>query len=168
MRTRFLGLFLASLAGACLAPPQALAYEDAFTLELEAGYALAVGDIPTNGMAASVLGTYGINDAFTLRAGLTDSFHPRDANLVHGSVDLIYMIDVLTVVPYVGAGIDAGWIRSDGAAAATLGGHLALGVDYLWTRTFFMGLEIRPTFFLREASLVDTPMMLKFGFVFPN
>lgn len=168
MRLSQLAVILA-VCGAFLAPPAtALAYEDAMTLELSGGYALAVGDgVPRDGLSGSVLVSYGINDVFTLRASITDTFHPRSTNLLLAGVDLLYVVDVLRTVPYVGLGVDGGVLQANGNTDGIVGGHLALGVDYLIDRGVFVGLEVRPTWLLREANLLDVPITVKIGFPFP-
>ncbi|MBK8169046.1 MAG: hypothetical protein IPK60_01725 [Sandaracinaceae bacterium] len=146
----------------------ALAYEGQMTLEIGAGYAAASGaEMATNGIAAEVLVSYGLNDILTLRAFGAYALHPSADQLVTGGADLIYMIDILTIVPYLGVGLDSvSRVNSDGLGGTALGVHATFGLDYLLSRSLYIGIEARPTYTLTGTRFLEVPVYAKLGFAF--
>ena len=144
LRPRFLPL-LAALS--CSAPAGvARAYEDQYTLGLGAGYAQAVSNsLPRHGAQFDVNGSVGLGPVFSLRGRLSYAFHPADQPLNTGLVgaELLYLIDIVELVPYFGVGLDGvGRARSSNLeldAAA----HLVVGIDYLISRKMILGLDLR-------------------------
>jgi hypothetical protein len=146
---------LARAAAALFASCIALAASSAAAAEREwhaganAGWALlAGGGASANGFGASLHLDYGITDAFNLVGNVDFSAHPS-AHVLVPSVRLgaVYVVDILSVVPYVGltaGGADV-WI-SDKALCPNGSCHqgkLALaipfGADYQLSRSFAIG-----------------------------
>lgn len=142
-------LTVATVAAAVLAtlaavPPQARAYERELSLGIEAGFAQAFGPgLP--GARAGLHASYGLDDTWTVAAQLGYSFHPADEPLHVGEVaaELLYVIDVVRVVPYFGVGLSwfgtlrAGELGGDGGAHLVAGGH------YYLSRSWAIGLDVR-------------------------
>jgi hypothetical protein len=156
----------ALLTGAVTALPlPAAAYEDQLTLEAGLGYAHATdADADTQaGLPFSLAASIGLDDVWTVKALGSYALHPAVAGTRHvvlAGAELVYVIDVLELVPYFGAGLDvfAAWRAptQDLDAAA----HLVFGADYLLTRRLFVGLEIRPYLLLTRLGHDDgrTPL----------
>jgi len=93
------------------------------------------------------------------------AFHPSDDPLVSvawASAELVYVIDVLEIVPYFGAGADfAVAVRSGAKAEANAGVHPVIGFDYLVSRRLALGMQARPVFLL--TALDTTPVYLQVG-----
>ncbi len=142
--------------GACAllwlsAPGMAHAYEDEITLGLGIGYSnLFVKDIedagptPEQGVALDVSGSYGLGPAWALRARATWGIHPSSVDalqLVVGSVEALYLIDVVEVVPYFGLGAGVLGVFEGGFVAPET--HAVVGADYLLSRTLALGVDVR-------------------------
>ena len=157
------GAALAFVVGAFAAP--AAAYEDQLTLEAGLGYAHAADatEDARSGLPFSLAASIGLDDVWTVKANVAYALHPAAAEPQHvliAGAELAYVVDVLEVVPYFGVGLDAfaSWRATlqDVDAAA----HLVVGVDYLWSRSLFVGLEIRPYLLLTRVGKDDgrTPL----------
>ncbi len=138
---------LGALAIVLLAGP-ARAYEDKLTLGAQAGYGLvaANGDLPRHGALLGLEASVGLDDIWSVRGHLTYGYHPGDDTL-HVAVlgaEILYLLDVLQVVPYFGIGIDGLGTVYQGSAGVELGAHATLGVEYFLTRETLVGLDIRP------------------------
>jgi hypothetical protein len=141
-RSRFL---LGALA--CLLPATvARAYEDQLALGLGAGYAHALSSAPaSHGVLFDLTGGAGLSPAWTVRGRFSYAFHPAEQPLhvALAGAELLYLFDVVELVPYFGAGLDgvsrarAGHFEVDAAA------HLVVGLDYLLSRDFILGLDLR-------------------------
>ncbi len=126
------------------------AYEDQASLDLALGGTLTA-NAESLGVAGSEFaagGALGVSDLFLLRAqlgylALFDSGKPQHTG--RARVEAAYLIDVLKVVPFFGLGADLWLYRSqvDDSWRARPGGHLLLGVDYLWSRTWTLGADLR-------------------------
>ncbi|HEX4353824.1 MAG TPA: hypothetical protein VHZ95_12935, partial [Polyangiales bacterium] len=105
--------FCALCLGAALGlvtPSAAHAYEDKAGLALDLGYARATErNAAHNGGLVGVEASIGLDDIWTVRAAVTYSLHPGTSSqsVLAISGELLYLIDVLELVPYFGAGIDA-------------------------------------------------------------
>lgn len=130
----------------------ALAYEDQLTVGAGLGYAYA-SDQPHHGLGLQLETSLGLDQAWTVRGLLAFSAHPgpsSDAKLNLGG-ELLYLFDLFEFVPYVGAGIDVlGHIPFEGTARAAFGVHPVVGMDWLVTREWLVGLSVRPTFVLTD------------------
>lgn len=142
-----LGLALGALASA---PSPAAAYEDQATLFVDLGYASALGNdaLSPHGVIGGVGGSWGINDAWTLRGRLAWAGHPRDLQVGIVGVEVFYMLDILKLVPFAGLGVDGvGALSDDGTGTTfrpTFAVHAVVGLDWLIDRRFILGLDIRP------------------------
>jgi hypothetical protein len=58
--------------------------------------------------------------------------------------ELVYLIDILEVVPFLGLGIDAPISVLGSEVWADFAGHAVVGVDWLLAREWSIGLELRP------------------------
>ncbi len=126
-----------------------------------AGYAHApTASLPRHGALFELSGSMGLSATLSLRARLSYAFHPADRPLHVGlaGADLLYLVDVLEVVPYFGAGLDGvgrargGSLRMDGAV------HLVAGLDYLASRQLALELDLRP--YLLFTALHRAPVYL--------
>jgi hypothetical protein len=147
-----LGVAAASfvVAAVVLAPgSRAHAYEDQIGVGLGAGYAnLDLPGLPAHGLALDAAATLGLDDIWALRARFTYGYHPDSLGAVHTFVpsgDVLYLIDILEWVPYVGAGLDAVVaLPVVGPVQSNLGIHLAFGLDWLLSRRWLLELDLRP------------------------
>jgi hypothetical protein len=72
---------------------------------------------------------------------------PKLSRLTLGA-EALYLVDVLELVPYVGAGIDGIASFSGSEPQLALGAHPVAGLDWLVNRSFLIGLCVRPIFLL--------------------
>jgi hypothetical protein len=133
---------------ACL-PSSARAYEDQFTLAVGAGYAHAIDDGPdAPGVAGDVSGSLGLGDAWAFRVRGGYSGHPGSpgASLFSAAGELLYVVDIVDLVPYagIGAGVLVGEVGGDSSAGPSA--HLVLGCDYVLSRSFALELDLRAAF----------------------
>lgn len=128
----------------------ALAYERQLGVYVGAGYTgIATSTpYPPHAVAASVGVGIGLGDVWELRAHLDYGFHVDAMHRVGGSVDLVYVLDVLTVVPYLGVSVggvvsilDRSLMLGE-ARGDFLAGGLA-GIDVLLDREWTVGAEVR-------------------------
>jgi hypothetical protein len=142
---------------ACLAALHALtpaplrAYEDQATLGVDLGYAHATaGTLPHSGAMLGLEASLGLGDIWSVRAVASYSLHPGATSLsiVMLGAELLYLVDVLEVVPYFGAGVDAlgSWFERSHGLAAELGAHPVVGLDWLVNRDMALGIAARPVF----------------------
>ena len=139
---------IAALAWQLLATPSARAYEDQASLDAALGYVLlADGDgDPVQGPGVTLGAGLGLSDLGILRADLGYAALFAQGALRHAGrvrVEAAYLLDVLQFVPFFGLGVSL--LVSEGADHAQLrpGGHLVFGVDYLVSRTWILGLDVR-------------------------
>lgn len=135
---------VAAIGLALSSPTRARAYEQELSLGLEAGFAHALGpDLP--GARFGFHGSYGIDDTWTLAAQLGYSFHPTDAPLHVGeaALELLYVIDVVRVVPYFGIGASYFGTLRDGEIGGEGGAHIVGGGHYYLSREWAVGLDVR-------------------------
>lgn len=140
------GVALALLA---LPAPIARAYEDKLTVGAHAGYGLVAIDdteLPQHGVLLGIASSIGLDDIWSVRGHLSYAYHPGDDTL-HVALlggELLYLLDVVQVVPYFGLGLDALGTLYQDRAGLELGAHLVLGIEYLLSRDTLIGLDIRP------------------------
>jgi len=128
------------------APETALAYEDQIGFGLGLGYAHAVSDTaPAHGALGELSVSLGLSEAWTLRGRGGYALHPADRpmHVVHGAADLLYVVDVIEIVPYGGLGVGGLGMARAGAFRAEPEAHLVLGADYLLSRTLAFELDTR-------------------------
>jgi hypothetical protein len=151
VRHPLLYLFLSGLLVYAWTPSSAFAYEDQATLGVDLGYAARLADQgPYHGAVFSAQSSLGLNDIWSIRARLAYAIHPdsRPLHLFFTSADIIYLVDILQIVPFFGGGIDGIGTLRDKEFTIDGGIHAVLGVDYLWSRDFVTGIEVRPLVFI--------------------
>lgn len=152
-------LGFASLCGALLSARPAAAYEDQATLGLGLGYAHAFGVDPAPGAAVALSGSLGLGQSWSARALVGYALHPEPERPLHvglAGAELVYLIDVIELVPWLGLGADGVlWAQGD-ELGPELAAHAVLGLDYLWSRELTLSLELRPYLLLTE--LDGTPV----------
>jgi hypothetical protein len=135
------------------APSASRAYEDKAGLAVDLGYADATqARLPHNGALVGLEASLGLDDIWTVRGALTYSLHPGNPALsvLTLGAELLYLIDVLEVVPYLGAGLDAigSWAPGAVSFKTEFGVHPVFGVDWLVDRNWAIGLQGRPVFLI--------------------
>ena len=137
------------------------AYEDQLTLGAGVGYGYsASSEWPRHAALFDLSASLGLSQALAVRGHAGYGFHPADEPL-HGVVvggELLYVIDVVEVVPYFGIGVSGLWrIHGDDVAAAGAA-QLAVGVDYHLDRGLALELDVRP--YLLVTDLDREPLFL--------
>ncbi len=150
---------------ALLSPPSAHAYDRQIGLALGAGYTGITGNttLPPHALHVGVGVGVGLGDTWELRVRADYAHHLLQMNRVSGSLDLVYLLDVLSVVPYLGVSVGGAVavIEPVGAPGLVRGDFLAgavLGLDVLIGREWTVGVEIRPTFV--PTNFGEEPMLL--------
>ena len=129
------------------------AYEDQATLGLGVGYAHAFGIEPAPGAAVALSGSLGLGQTLTARALAGYALHPASEHALHVALvgtELVYLIDVIELVPWFGLGVDGLLRASAGELQPELAAHAVLGLDYLWSRELTLSLELRPYLLLTD------------------
>ncbi len=135
------------LAVALFASPAA-AYEEQAALDLGAGYTLRSSSPPlsASGAELSVGAATGISDLFFVRFALGYGLFASSNDFAHvgrARAEMAYLIDVVRIVPFVGLGAGV-FVYDDAGLDLRPGAHLLLGFDYLWSREWNVGLDVRP------------------------
>ncbi len=157
----------AALAGLCgvllalcvLTTSTAHAYDDQASLDLAAGYVHVSekAPLPPSGGELTVGGGYGLGDMFVLRGSLGYGLQRAKTSLAsvgRGRVELAYLIDVLSVVPFFGLGASA-WLFDTGRLEVAPAGHVLVGADLLITREWNVGLDVRMGLLLHATDTFD-------------
>ena len=153
----------AAIVAALLSPSAARAYEDQIGLSFGAGYAVVASDnpLPHHGFALQLEGSLGLDDTWEVRVIAGYALH-LDAGSLHRvstGLELVYLIDILELVPFFGLGVDAPvsiWDREGTTDAwIDVAGHAVVGLDWLLSREWAIGLEVRPYVLL--TSFDDQP-----------
>ncbi len=148
------------ICGGLTAAP-AHAYEDQLTLGAGAGYGYSASrEWPRHAALFDVSVSVGLSPSLALRGHAGYGFHPDDEPL-HGVIagaDLLYLIDVVEIVPYFGLGVSGlGRIRG-GDFHAAAAAQLVLGFDYHLDRDLALELDVRP--YLLVTDLDREPLFL--------
>jgi len=138
-----------------VAAAPAFAYEDQLTLSAGLGYAyLSASERPSHGAAIALESTWGLNPSWSLGGFLGYSVHPGESthSKLALAAELLYLFDVLAFVPYAGAGLDAltGFPARGRDVRIDLGLHPLIGVDWLVSRDFTLGLTARSVFVVTD------------------
>ena len=141
---------LAMVASLAL-PAGAQAYEDRASVGAELGYGVVVitdTDLPQHGLLAGVEGSIGLWDVLVLRGHAAYAFHPGTdpLHLILFGVELLYLVDIVQVVPFFGLGVDGLTTFWMDEAALELGLHVTVGAEYLVSRSVAIGIDVRPHF----------------------
>lgn len=165
---RYFGAVVAGLACAWIAasPSPARAYEEMLGLSFGAGYGAVTSDaqLPHHAVVAHAGVGVGLGDTFELRGLVAYGFHPGDEPLHRASLaaEIVYVVDILEVVPFFGVGAGGFLNIRERLGEASLSGtfelHAVVGFDWLLSREWSIGLEVRPWFLL--TSLDSDPMWL--------
>jgi hypothetical protein len=138
-----------------LVPASARAYEDQVALSVDAGYAYAQHGIPMHGAGVGISAGIGLGDTFTLvfRGGY--AAHPGNvpAHVLSLTAEALYIVDILTWVPFFGAGVDGHLIVRDGTPRGNFEVHGIVGLDYLHSRSLAFGLDVRVGYLPFEPTL---------------
>ena len=149
-----LALALALAAG--LAPgSRARAYEDRASFALELGYGLvgSSAPLPNHGFVSGLGVGFGLNDTWELRGDAAYALHPATLHRLRTSVELLYLVDIIQVVPFVGIGTGAAFSFLTGAGPMPVGwpvevrpdfeAHIVAGFDVLLDRDWTVGVVVR-------------------------
>lgn len=155
---RALALPCVALALSMLLPSEARAYEDQLTLGVDTGYALVLVDGASHGWTAGLDASVGLGDLFSLRGRAGYAFHPQGGGLhvAAAGAEVLYLLDVLEWVPYFGIGADGFFMAREGNNRGDLGLHGVLGVEWLASRDWLLGLDIRP--YVLPLAFRDAPL----------
>ncbi len=145
---------------ALFVPGAAHAYADQASLDLAAGYVHvdAVTPLPSAGADLTVGGSYGLGDMFLLRAHVgygLQAARSRQVSVVGARTEIVYLLDVVSVVPFFGVGAGVWVYDARGAQLAPIG-HGITGADWLLTREWTLGVDLR--FGLLLASREVSPL----------
>ncbi len=139
----------------------ASAYAGQLGLAVASGYSGIASNtvLPAHGLALSVAAAYGIDDTFEVRLRGTWAFHPDSAGALHRfapGVEFVYLLDILEFVPLFGVGLDVPFSWSPESATAPwwvdAAAHGLLGLDWLPSRGWSVGVEVRPYLHITEWS----------------
>jgi hypothetical protein len=141
------------------------------TFGVDPGYAARFSDTEVgHGAALGLLSSAGLTDTWSLRGRFSYAIEPgpRTIHLFLLGSDLLYLVDILELVPYGGAGIDGVGRLTGSRFDIDMGVHAAVGIDYLLSRSAAVGLELRPVLVITR--LDDSPCYLfantTFSFIF--
>jgi hypothetical protein len=151
-RVRRITLATAMLCALLGGARPALAYEDQATLGLGLGYAHAFALSPAPGAAVALAASLGLGQTLTARALAGYALHPGQRPLHVGlaGAELLYVIDVIELVPWLGLGADGVLRAQAGELEPQLAAHAVLGLDYLLSRELTLSLELRPYVLLTD------------------
>jgi hypothetical protein len=167
-RRSAIALGLVTALFAVLRPASARAYEDQYTLGVGLGYAHAFpSKAPHPGALVELNASLGLDATWTARARAGAAWHPADHALYRGiaGAELLYLIDILELVPSFGLGLDGVLTRvpaagdDDAELRADFAAHAVIGVDYLLSRELSLGFEARP--YMLATQLEDEPLYLQ-------
>jgi hypothetical protein len=135
---------LALLSVFVSAPTGALAYEDQLAVGLDVGYA----DVATTRVGAGFGGgphaKIGLDDTWNLYAAGFYSYHPGETlHVATLGAGVEYVFDVLQWIPWGGLGAEVLWAAQGDEQGAEGGIQAALGLDYLASRSYSVGIVLR-------------------------
>lgn len=147
--TGFISLLLGAVWGWCSEIPHARAYNEQASLDWSLGYAalLAQDDLPSHSSTITAGASLGLTDWLVARTAFGYSAWLERARTQHvgrGQLEFVYAIDVVRWVPMLGAGAGL-WALHERDRGFVLrpAGHVVLGVDYLLSRTWTLGFDLR-------------------------
>jgi len=139
----------------------AYAYEDQLTLGLEAGYGNRYADEgPHHSALFGITTSVGLDDILSMRGRLTYLAYPSKKFLHQfiGSIDLLYLIDIMEIVPYFGGGLDLIADVADKNLSLNYGIHGVFGLDYHLSWEWIISFELRP--FINISALKTEPALI--------
>lgn len=139
------------LAAVVVAAPSASAKDALKRVGVTGGFAgLAGNEGDFSGYGGGILGSYGLSDAWSLagNAFLTSNQVTKTggrSRVTSQAIGFVYSLDVIEIVPYFGFYVGLYEIAGGGVAKADvkLGGQLAVGLDYIVSRDFILGIDLR-------------------------
>ena len=141
-------------------PSRALAYEDQAGLAVGLGYAHMVSERALGpGAGLDLIGSLGLSSTWSARARASYGLHAgergeRAQHVGTLGLEVVYLIDVLQLVPFFGWGVDTSMLRPRGGPSRFRAGvHAVLGVDYLASRRLTFGLDIRGTLWVSSLDV---------------
>jgi hypothetical protein len=149
------------LAIAMFATSNARAYDEQWSLDAAAGYALLVrDDWPTRqGTGVDLGATLGVSDSVMLRGTLGYAFLAdthRHEHLGRLRAEGLYLLDVLKLVPFFGVGVTLTTAQhSEQELPLRPGVHLVLGLDYLASRSWNVGADARSGILFESGALLN-------------
>ncbi len=150
------------LALATLAPSPARAYERQIGLTLELGYAvLPSGPLPPHGAYAELGASVGLSDVWELRVRAGYAYHPEPMHRWVYGAEIVYLVDILEVVPFLGVGVLGVTTLVDPALSADFAVDGVFGLDVLLSREITLGVVVRPNVVL--TALDTSPVWLEAG-----
>lgn len=182
---RFCAGLATLLALAAVGPLPARAYEEQLGLELAVGYAnfnynetlssrALTPDtlLPANLAAVDVGVSVGLGEWAVLRGALgygaliEDPLKMRQLGRVR--VEAVYLIDIVQWVPFLGLGGGLWLVQEPGSGVLPRGDtHLVFGIDYLATRSWTVGLDVRTGFLWGDGqAFTVTEGQLRLGRMF--
>jgi hypothetical protein len=158
--------FLVSLAIALLAASSARAYDEQWSLDAAAGYSLLVHEnwpdrwANPQGVGVDLGATLGVSDAVMLRGTLGYAYFAsahRPEHVGRLRAEGLYLLDVLKLVPFLGVGVTLTTAQhSDQELPLRPGVHLVVGADYLATRSWNFGLDVRSGILFESGQLLNS------------
>lgn len=139
----------------------ARAYEDraSFALELGWGMVGSAAALPTHGFVAGLGVGVGLSDTWELRVDAAYALHPETLHRLRTSAEIVYLVDIIQVVPFVGLGAGATFSFTSAVppdvpenVRPDLAAHVVLGFDVLLDRDWTVGLVVRPIFQLTSPT----------------
>jgi hypothetical protein len=150
------------LVWAALAPSIARAYDRQIGLTLELGYAVTPsGPLPPHGIYAEGGASIGLGDTWEIRGRLAYAWHPQPMHRWAGGVELVYLIDILEVVPFLGLGVCGIVTLNDTSVLGDFAANAVIGLDVLLSREATLGFVVRPSVLF--TSLDTSPVWLEAG-----
>lgn len=115
-------------------------------MSVGAGYAAAPSRfVPNHGALLDVAASLGLGPELSVRGRASYAFHPEHEPMHLGLVagELLYLVDVLEVVPYAGLGLGGLGRSRAGHGDLDAAVHAVFGADYLVSREVALGLDFR-------------------------
>ena len=143
-------------------PSTARAYERQIGLTLELGYAVTpTGPLPPHGIYVEGGVSVGLGDTWELRGRLAYAYHPAPMHRWAGGVELVYLIDVFEIVPFLGLGVSGIATLTDLTSTGDFAGNAVIGLDVVLSREATIGFVVRPSVVF--TSLDSSPVWLEAG-----
>jgi len=153
---------LVAAAWQLLSSQRARAYEEQASFDMSAGYVSVVDSahLPAQGTALDLGAALGISDIAVLRGLLGYALLPEGRATAHVGrlrVEALYLVDVLQFVPFFGLGAGLFVARQGDSGVDFLpAGQLVFGADYLLSRSWTLGLDVRTGALLERGEVRST------------
>lgn len=145
-----------------LVSTRARAYEDQATVDAALSYVVVAesASLPVHGAGVELGASWGLGPSTSVRAaaGYAALVDAREsAHLGRLRLEALYALDVLQLVPFAGLGASVlAGEGADGGVQLRPGGHVVLGLDYLASRTWLVGLDLRAGLALEGHGRIGT------------